>query len=303
VGPRVTRLLYFAVLLSILSYVAVYAIDRSLNVNARGHVEVSRVVVASARGGRITELPAAAGSRVDAGQPIVGLELASPCAAEDDRELQRLRRQIDVDRARMAVLVERRGAKRTAARQLELYKALELDQAAARELARLEDDVEALDGDIVVLKAEIAAKTHEGAALASRDDRRPECEPEVLSAPRSSTVVAVLREPFEVVDRGDPIMVLAPADARVRVRAYLGTDSVSALGPGQSVTVQLPDGIETAGSVTAIESSARPFADTEYDVYQPAATEVLVWIDPRTQADAQLWRGYDRMDVQVRARR
>ena len=154
-----------------------------------------------------------------------------------------------------------------------------------------------------VLQAEIAAARGRLAAERRIPEVPPDCQPQALRAPSDGVVVALHLGPDEVARTGDPVLSLVRDDARVWVVAYLENGRRDEVGPGERVTVRLPDDTASAGRVASVRSSAAAFSGNKWDAYRLEESEAVLEILPADPVAARRWMGFERMEVEVRGSR
>lgn len=303
-GARVTQWLYFLVLGGLLLYLGQFLLDRLLYLEARGQVEVAKTRIAPERAGVVGRLSVVEGQAVAAGDLLARLEPARECLPEPDPRLQRLGYDLALNRERLALIGQEVAAKERTRARLDLRRALEIDESRRREALTLERDLDALGREARLLEAEIALQ--QDALTTAAEGALPvdeACRPLPLHAPFPGRVVAVLAREHEYLERGQVALILAAADAPVRVEAYPAPDQVARWPVGREVTVVLPDGRSNRARVEAVPSAAYEFPERQWRDYQPAAAGPRVHLPPPDAAVARLWRGFDRLEVTVRQRR
>lgn len=304
-GPSITRRLYMLLLLGLLAYLAYIAFDRLFFVHGWGQVEVEKITISSARGGRIEALNMTEGQQVDEGELLARVGAPKRCHPEQDPRLQRLLMDAELTRSRLAVLAGELQRKRAeAAQYTRLRRALEVDTRNSREARELTDAVEQLQQDVTIHARRLEIERDQAETLRAELAARPlplECLDEELRAPHPATVLHVGNTAAEVVERGETIATLVPRDAGVRVEAYLETDDLEDVQVGKPMQVEFPDGYVSAGVIESVQSSAYRSAERRWDGYTPLSSRVLVRLVPTEAEQRQRWAAYDRMDVRVRA--
>lgn len=304
-GPSITRRLYLLLLIGLVLYLAFIAFDRLFYVHGWGQVEVEKVAISSARGGRIQALPVREGQQVAQGELLARIAAPKRCDAEQDPRLQRLLMDAQLTQSKLAVLRGELQRKQAEVRdQTRLRRALEIDTRNSREARQLNEDLARLQQEVALHTRRLEIERNQAEALRAELAAKPEpleCLDEELRAPHPGKLLHVSNAPAEVVDSGATIATLVPRDARVRVEAYLETDDLDDVEVGKAMQVQFPDGHVSPGIIESIHSSAYRSAQRQWDGYTPLSSRVLVHVVPAEPEHSQRWASYDRMDVRVRA--
>lgn len=304
-GPSITRRLYLLLLLGLVAYLGYIAFDRLFFLHGWGQVEVDKIAISSARGGRIDVLPIADGQAIGQGELLARIDAPKRCEPEQDPRLQRLAMDAQLTQGRIEVLSQELTRKRAKAEEFtRLRRALEIDTRSSREARQLSDEIDRLQQDVAIAVRRLSIERRQIEQLRAELADKPlpsDCIDEELRAPVAATVLHVGHAPTEVVGRGETIATLVPSDARVRVEAYLEIDDVDDVHVGKVMRVEFPDGQVSPGVIESIHSSAYRSAQRQWDGYTPLSSRVLVHVVP-ARADQRLrWLNYDRMDVRVRA--
>jgi HlyD family secretion protein len=249
--------------------------------HASGHVEATEVRLAAKVGGRLLELPPQEGAAVRAGDLIARFDVA-----DAEHELARVRAELAVAEARLALLLA--GSREEDLRQAgeELARAgAELD-AASRDLERLEglaergtatikarDDartrrdiaarsVKALRAQLDRLEAgprpeEITAARAQrdatAAAIAAIEQRIADA---TVTAPRDGVVTRRAAEPGEVLAPGTTLLLLTDL-GRPWLEVYVDEPSLARIRLGDEVRVRVDgSGVDHRGVVTFVSSVA-----------------------------------------------
>ncbi len=301
-APRVTTLLFYGVLASILIYVAFYTANRLLNFRADGLVTTLTTSVASTLEGRVTEAPFAAGDTVREGDLLLTVAPGLACQLPDASRRDALAMDIRLDGARMEVLGERIEAVRERATDIDSRAALELDTELRRERTGLDTELFDLETDRRLLALEIQLKEQTLRETVPRaSDTR--CLPEFVHAPFDATVHAVHHEVYSVVNAGEPVLSLKALHPPVVVMAYADPRILPSLFPGKSVKVEFPDGTEATGSISAVRAASESFAQLDVNDYRLLESQILIEVVPANPNEAERWRTFDRLGVRVTGRR
>lgn len=310
-ASRITRWLYFGVLIGLALYIIWYGVLKFFYVDNRGLVEIDHIRIASSRGGRILELPANVGDHVKKGALLVRLQSPNDCAPPQSSEVQpetpelrSLRRKLLSDRTRLETLLQQRKDKQAQLRNMRFSHAMELSIGSVRlQSQKLEDDILRLDGEVRSLRTIIPAREkdikHLEKVLLLGVEQKG-CGDEEIRALYDGTVLSKTHRQFEVVKRTDPIMDFIADDARVHIESYFRTDDFNALSVGLELMVIFPDHSKSRAKVVDIKSTSIPFPNREFhDSYLPFRTRILTILEPVDEKDIPLWKQFNRMEVEV----
>lgn len=245
-------------------------------IQASGRVEADEVRVAAKIAGRIEELTAAEGDGVETGQRVA--RLATPELAAQVRQAEAAvaaaRTAVEQAQARADVLQHHTG---TARADVERTRALrDAGAATTRQVEAAEDALEEVRGELRVARAQVDQAR---AALAERraavDAVRASLVEGEVASPIDGLVLHRLAEPGEVVQAGQPLLVLIdPADLYLEV--YVPEDRIARVRIGDPARVSVdafPDRT-FAGTVTEVADQAE---FTPRDVHLPEERTRLVY--------------------------
>ena len=125
----------------------------------------------------------------------------------------------------------------------------------------------------------------------------------LITAPTDGRLEEVFVTPDMVVERGRSLVLLRPANTRVRIDAFFKLSALDRLEEGKRAWIRFPDGSRGKGVVQRVLSTARTVPRPEYKDYMPLWVRSDVEIVPENAAEAAHWRRYEQMDVKVRIRR
>ena len=227
-----------------------------------GNVEQRTVDLSFRVPGRIIDMPADEGDRVQAGQLLARLDVRQLTDALAAAEAQvgvaeaELARRTQGNRPQeiaqaAATVAERRAALARAAEEYERRRSLvgsgavsqaqfEASRAEYQQAqARLRSAEQALSLQRAGSRSEDirAAQAQRRAAQAERDRVRTDLDEAMLRAPLAATVMTRAREPGAVVQPGETVFTLA-IDRPLRVRAYVPEPSLGRISPGMKVEVR-----------------------------------------------------------------
>jgi multidrug resistance efflux pump len=300
-GVPVVRWLYFSAMAAVVAYLALYAAQRLMYVEARGYVGMERHLLQADREGVLRGLALRPGQAVSHGQLLFRIEQEVVEDRRDATAAERLRAERDIavrDAERESLQREaaaRSGRLATIGRQ----KLLELGRDNAREAAALDLQIRADRARAAQLEREIAVlREYQQRLLGQEGYERYNTELPYYS-PFDGFVYRVEKGEREFARKGDTVLVLEDAD-RVRVYAYFGIEDLPVLDVGGSVEVLLPDGRYVDAAIERIDSAAVDSVERLSRGYQPLEALVKATLVPVRSAAALDWRRYNQMDVHVR---
>ncbi len=304
--PRITRLLYYLVLFSILAGVLYLLGMRVFYFSGRGQVEREKTILSSAQGGTIAYLTKKKGETFVRGEVLAEIELANKCGERPDTRITKLRFDLKSRQAELAALKARLQPLEQMENTGILYRALEIgDASSRRRMEQLENKTEKLQEQIQLLEAEIFVRQEEIAALEEQMlvpvDRA--CDFETIIAPFDGTIYLIKSAPNEYTARGEPLLVIMADTAPVYVEAYLKEKHLRYISPGKSMTIKFPDRYTSIGRIEEYNSTAQAVAERQLKDYVPKSTMIRVQLVPVDKNEASLWKKYDRIDVRVQGRK
>ncbi|MET0028259.1 MAG: HlyD family efflux transporter periplasmic adaptor subunit [Candidatus Thiodiazotropha sp.] len=303
-GSRITHWLYLAFLALLAIYLVVFTFNYITTFQIPGQIVVERIKVASLEGGRILSLNVDEGDRVKANDLLLVIDNGKSCEPVQDRSLDKLKRQLALDRLQLDALRQRQTRLQARRQQLlderRLGRVLELEREDRAAERSLQQELDEAGLDQTLLEEQIRLQEQQIQVYASEQPSDPDCGRERIVAPVDGLVVAVNQHLHEVVARKETLMILMPDQPRVQVEAFGEVNESLPVSLGQQVAVILPDGTRSLGEVSEFEASAYRFPDREFHVYQPEATSMRVVIRPLDSQTARQWIDFDRRDVSVR---
>ncbi|MET0067364.1 MAG: HlyD family efflux transporter periplasmic adaptor subunit [Candidatus Thiodiazotropha sp.] len=303
-GSRITHLLYLAFLALLAIYLIIFTFNYITTFQIAGQVVVERIKVAGLDGGRILSIEVAEGEPVKAGELLLTIDTGATCEPLQDRNLDKLKRQLALDRVQFDALRQREARLQARQRQQlderRMGRVLELEREDRGGERALQRDLDEVALDRALLEEQIRLQEQQIQVYAREQAPQQDCGRERVVAPVDGRVLAVNRHVHEVVARKETLLVLMPTQPLVQVEAFGKIDEELPVSIGQQVEVILPDGASTLGEVSEFEASAYRFPDREFHVYQPEATSMRVVIRPLDAQVAQAWIGFDRRDVSVK---
>jgi len=304
--PRITRLLYYLVLFSILAGVLYLLGMRVFYFSGRGQVEREKTILSSTRGGTVVQLNKKKGETFVKGEVLAEIRLTDTCEDRADTGITRLQFDLKSRQAELAALKARLQPLEQMENTGMLYRALEIgDASSRRRMEQQENKTEKLQQQVQLLEAEILVRQEEVAALEEQMlvpvDRA--CYFETIIAPFDGTVYLVRSALNEYTARGGPLLVAMADAAPVYVEAYLKEKYLRYISPGKSMTIKFPDRYTSIGRIEEFNSTAQAVAERQLKDYVPKSTMIRVQLVPVAADEASLWKKYDRIDVRVQGRK
>ncbi|VAW94117.1 hypothetical protein MNBD_GAMMA23-2176 [hydrothermal vent metagenome] len=304
IRPRITQLIYYAILVFVVGYILYVFGSRFFYFKAPGFVEVEKTIISASHGGRVLKLPIKEEQKVKAKELIAVIAATKSCASAGNSQVIKLKYELDFNRTKLSLLKRAIKDIKNRLSNFNLQRALETGQAREStgqklklELIKKQNDADLLEGQIILQQQQInKMKPYRSAAIVSS-----ECYNESIFSPYAGTVRSIKRNLNEFAARGVPLIILSADNAKVRIETYLKNKELSYLHKGDTVDVSFADGNKSEAKIIAIYSSAYNVSEREWD--RPAETQVRVHLEPLTKQDAALWRKYDRMEVTVRGRK
>jgi len=303
VRPRITQIIYYLILLTVLGYVIYIFGARFFYFKEKGFVEIEKTIISSSRGGKILRLMSMEGQKINKKDLIAVIAPARHCQREDDGRLQKMVYDIALNRVQLGILNKSIYALKNKLSDFSLMRALETGQqrqsereSMLRNLEKDKADAALLTGKIVLQKRQLASLTE-----AQGKSRLPaDCYAEVIGAPFNGVIHSVKRKVSEFSARGAPLVTLIADKAPVRIESYLDNDQLRYLHRGNVVNIKFADGVRSKARINKIFSSANEIPERDWVHYRPVETQVRVHLVPVSSKDAALWKRYDRMEVTVR---
>ena len=302
---KITKYIYFAILLSIASYVVYIFLQKIFYFNEVGFVEVNKISISSTRGGRITSLNFTEGEHLEKNSLIAVIDNHKDCSVKDDDRLEKLKHDIEIDLALLDSLnIQIQQNKGLVLSKDNLLRALELEKKllVKPNNNNLQKINLALSNQANLLKQEIKLKRKRLTQLASITvlPLSEVCFDESITAPFSSKVYSIQKQNFEVVTRAESILTIIADHADVHIELYLEIAQYPNIKSGDVFSVALPDGQRSTAIVESIFSSAYDSADRKWNDYIPVDAHLRVHLIPENQQQAKVWKLFDQMQVKVR---
>ncbi len=304
VRPKITQLIYFAILGSIVAYILTIVGGRLLYLDTRGQVEIEKTLISSARGGNIASLAVREGQQLRKGDLIARIDAVKQCIPVQNKALYKLQLDIGLNEKRLALLKAKQAELARMQRGGQLRRALELDRESVDFGKQYWRERNKLASDLAMTSKELELQRKQLNDMERRAGTQivdPECQDEIIRAPFPARVQVVRRRVREFANRGDAIVILTRNEAPVRIEAYFTEDELKHLNLGKKIDVTFPDGVESIGVVSAVYSSAYSVPEREWKGYRPLTTGVRAHLYPIDDNEKQNWKQYDRMEVRVRA--
>lgn len=303
-GIRVTQIIYYVVVIVLVTYIIYYAQDRLRFWNATGLVASSVTPVAPSIDGRVTRIHFDVGDAVEAGDSLLVVEPGEECAPADTTRLVNMALDVRLAQARRQIAGERITARQQRLTVLDSRVGLELGPDFARERDRIALEIEELQTEQRLASTEVAvlqqAIAETSGAIVSGDTK---CFPEQVYAPSSGLVHEIRSPEFSVVGRGDPVLTLKARQPEVRIVARAEPELVGSLFRGKEIKLVFPDGGEDVGIVDDVRVAADVVDALDLGSYRLLDTELVVEIVPQDPSVGPVWLAYDRLYVELKGRR
>jgi multidrug resistance efflux pump len=307
--PRFTQILYLAVLLAVILYIANIFLEKYFFLNGVGYVTVEKLSISAARSGRINWLDATKGQKLEPGSQIAEIDNRINCMIKDDPRIEKLRYEIDDSQAVLdSMRLQNKRAQSninpvTPEQDNNLYRALELGLSLQKKIPVAEQPVLIPDSEIDLLSRQIQLKKRRLQNLRQTTlsvEMSSECFNEIVKAPVAATVFSVKKKPYEVVKSAETIVTLVADDAVVKIDVDVANDEFLSVNIGDILDLELPGKQKSQGIVNSIVSSAFDSEERLTQQYKPVATDLRIFLKPSNQDHAMLWKQYDQMEVKVR---
>ena len=310
VRPRITQIIYYLILLTVIGYVVYIFGSRYFYFKEQGYVEVEKTVISSSRGGKLLKLKVQEGQKIEKNTLLAVIEAVRQCQSSeyfpDNSRVQKLAYDIAMNRARQTLLNNEIKTHKKGLSTFSLHRALETGQKKQLERYNLKLLLEKKQSEADLLYRQIILQQRQLAGLKKQalSVRLPaDCYNEVIKAPFSGKVQSIKRKVNEFSARGSALLGLIADNADVRIELYLDNDQLRYLHAGDHVDIKFSDGVKSQAKIKTIYSSAYKFPERDWVHYRPADTQVRVDLVPVNRKDAVLWMRYDRMEVTVRGRK
>ena len=302
----ITQIIYFAVLISVAAYLIYIFGFRYFYFSEDGVVEIEKTVISSSRGGRLEQVSVSEGQGIKTGDVLAVVEAARHCTRDADQRIEKLRYEIGFNEARKKLMAAEIARSKQGDSSYTLYRALELDNGLRRDRRELQRQHQKLLSDVRLLSDQIKLQHERLKDLQARSANitmPAECSAESINALFVATVSAVHKRVKEFAGRGEAIVTLIRDNAPVRIELYMDNDQLRYVQQGDVLGLVFADGVEGEGRIKTIHSSAYRNPQREWNKYEPAEAQVLVYLEPLSAKDRMQWKSYDRMQVRVRGKR
>ncbi|WP_457573349.1 HlyD family secretion protein [Desulfolithobacter sp.] len=304
--PRITRLIYFLALFSIIAGVLYLLAMRIVFFTGRGQVEHQKTVLSSAKGGKIVQLVKTEGDFVVQGEVLAQIARPDECEDGPDLRIEKLIYDIKSMQAKLAILQEQLKSRGQSVNTEILYRALEIGSASfRRKLKEQTVREEKLRKEVELLKAEITVRQKELVILQQLLSKPPDpsCRYETIIAPFDGLVYLVKAKEHEYIRSGKPLFVLIADNAPVYIDAYTKGKYLQYITPGSQMTIIFPDRYQSIGRVEQISSSAQAVVKRQRKDYIPISTMIRIKLVPPGPEEEKIWQKYDRIVLKVRGRK
>jgi len=301
-ASKITRGLYFSVLILVVAYLVYIGFTRITQFQGRGQVELEKTIISPERGGQIINLVVKEGQDLQRGSLMASIKASRVCRPVDKSPTDKLSFDIGLKKIEIDLLKKRIASEQGARSDFSLRRALELDKSrikqdeqAARKIADMKLKLGALINEAALQKAALS-KTQPPLPIALD----PHCVDQQIRAPLSGIVHSVSHKVYEFAPRGEPLVTLIANDAGVKIEAFVENKYRRYIAVDMRVDVVFPDGLKTKGSIHKILSSSAAFPRKEIKAYESLESSIRLHIVPLNELDEQIWRNQDRMEVIIR---
>jgi len=304
--PRITQIIYYLILASIISYLIYIFGSKIFYFKEHGFVEIDRTVISSARGGKILALPVHEGQGIKAKSLLAIIDSARNCFTTMSNQHNKISYELSLNRIKLKNLNKSISDLQKIIDNDQLMRALETGPSQRSPLRKVKLDIYNKQADVLLLKHKINLQTQQVKMLAKKPSRinaSPECSNETIYSPFDGIIYSVKRKLNEFSSRGEPLLILINSQANVRIEFYIPNDQLASISIGNFVDVSFPDGAATEAKIKMISSAAYDFTDREWVQSNPLEIRMRVLLEPLNTKDAEIWKRYDRMEVNVRGRK
>ncbi len=303
VKPRITRWVYFGILLFITGYIIFIASTRLLFSEAIGLVDVDKTAISASRSGRIKFIQVSDGDTVNQGQLIATIHANRECIDEPIKKTEQLNYEIELNNSRLNILRIRLNNINKPEQKSILRRALEVSRDQQSNNEKLYREKQKIREEIALLRKEIKLQEEKRQTLIFLETNKTiptECQEERVIAPFDGRVLTVLKRDQEYIKRGEPIVLLADTQAKVSIIAQFGQADYRILSTGKIVDITFPDGEKSQGFIQSVTSANYAQFNGGNIATEKKDRMVQVRLSSIDEKSRQLWKNYDHMNVNVR---
>jgi len=304
IKPRVTRWIYFGILISAMLYLTYIVSDRVMYRDATGQVEVENIAISASHSGRLETVAVVEGQVVKKGELIAKIAASRDCIEQPDKSANQLRYDIELNKSRIELFRIRLGNLKQPQQEELIRRALEVSRDKKSQQEKLRKEKQKIREEIVLLSREVKLQKKKLSLQdlsAMNKTVSVECEAEIILAPFDGVIQGVLRRSQEFTKRGDPIVMLANEQASVSIFARFEQKDLRSLSVGKILGITFPDGETSRGLVNTVYSADYAQLSGSNPVKRELRGTVRVRVSAIDEQSRQQWKRYDRMDVVVRA--
>lgn len=304
---RITQWLYQLLLFLVIGYLLYLAYNHFRYIGVRGQVLIDKVVISSAHGGEIIDLPVRVGQLLQPSQLIARVAPPKVCNefVEEDSRIERVQFEIDRASTRIHRIKKQLSQLADASSVTQLKRALEVNRASEPDQQHLSREKLRLTNELDESADELRALRSRLRAIQARPQRPqdPLCSDEQLRAPYASRVVLISTQAHEVASRDEAVVVLEPIDQPAYIEAYFDFEDFQVVANANQATVHFPDGHTELAKIEEVVSDARQRLPVKNADGWPLIHGLRAVLRPLSPKDAMSWKQYDRMEVEVRVKR
>ena len=302
IRPRITQIIYYFILLSVVLYIIYLFSSRYFYFNESGFIEVEKTIISSSYGGKVIKLPVKEGQTLIDSKLLAVIAASKNCNSSYRLNTDKLKYDLAVNRSKLSLLKREVNDIKNFISNSNLQRALETRQSNTSTSNKLNRDLIKKQNEIALLESTIRLQQQRQPSKFI-GQASPECFNETLKSPFNGHVHSIKRKLNEFASRGAPLLILIADDATVRIETYLKNDQLPYVKIGAHVSIEFPNSTVTEAKIKNIYSSAYAAPEREWNHYKPLDTQVRVHLEPINKKDALLWKKYDRMEVNVRGRK
>ena len=289
---KIVHWAYFLLLAAIVIYFVRYAYLRLTGIEGYGEVVVEQIVLSAGYGGHVAHLPVVENQEVKKGELLVQIDSLKTCSLKDRAYSLKLKLDSEIKKARIKVL--KRKLKEINSEQ-RIRRALELNNRATR----TDPD---LPYEIALLEKELSIQRDLLGNLTRSEPQRisGECMDEMIYSPFDAVVKRILKKTHEFAERAESVVIIESKQASVQIEGYFSKYDLESVSIDKKMTINFPDGSEGYGYIKEIHSAAYAFPQREWEGYEPSDSRVRVHLLPVDERQAEKWKRYDLLRVQIR---
>lgn len=304
----ITQWLYFIIVILLVGYLLYLLVKPYFILEATGLVDIEVREVLAERDGVIQQVHVEMAQTFGKGDLLATFSPEKRCIAEPDSTIEKLSFDMQVLGNEIEAL-QREKADLSAlySEPVGMQRALEVNASLFKPQQKqqqdLQNEINKLNNDIKKEQQRLSLMTSRYNSLLAAKRLHPTAEactekPVFASEEGQITDIPVLSDGFAA--KGLPILRYIPSNAQVSVVFLADSTMYRAFTEQPELMVVFPDGIESLGRVTRIESVASNVSGNFNDLLAQQNVSLRMVLVPADPADNGLWRKYQRLPVSVR---